>query len=165
MDQSAVEMRLSPSGGMGVFARKAFRRGETIGDFDVVREITPAAPLSTDDDPDHAYWADGKQLLVGAPSRYLNHSCDPNAYIHYGRDGITIIAYCDIAQGTEITLDYLINTSGGSSWPCRCGAARCRGETGHSFFELPEAFQAEYRPLLAAWFVKRHVARLSDVKH
>ena len=65
--------------------------------------------------------------------------------------------------GDELTLDYLINNSGGDSWPCHCGAVRCRGETARSFFHLPLEIQLEYLPLLAPWFVKRHSRELEDL--
>jgi hypothetical protein len=52
----------------------------------------------------------------------------------------------ELVTGTELTIDYLINNQGGDSWPCRCGADRCRGETGKSFFSLPDEFQREYLP-------------------
>lgn len=61
-----------------------------------------------------------------------------------------------LRAGEEVTIDYLINTHGGSSWRCRCGADRCRGELETSFFELPLPFQREYLPLLEDWFVAEH---------
>ncbi len=61
-----------------------------------------------------------------------------------------------VAADEELSFDYLINNPAGDSWPCACGARRCRGETGSSFFTLPAAFQHEYRPLLADWFVRRY---------
>ena len=69
----------------------------------------------------------------------------------------------DVVAGDELTLDYLINNEGGDSWPCHCGAARCRGETGHSFFTLPEALQCEYAPLLAPWFREAHAGKLAHL--
>jgi len=71
------------------------------------------------------------------------------------------VARRDIATGEEITFDYNINTSGGNSWPCHCGAARCRGESVGDFFSLSKQQQREYRPILAEWFVKKHSARIA----
>lgn len=107
--------------------------------------------------------ADGRYLLVGEPDRYLNHSCDPNAYKRYTQSRIELIARRTIEVGDEITLDYLINNAGGDTWPCHCGATRCRGMTGTSFFDLPEEFQREYFPLLAPWFKRRYVDRLAHL--
>ena len=69
----------------------------------------------------------------------------------------------EVSAGSELTTDYLINNQGGDSWPCRCGAARCRGETGESFFSLPDEFQREYLPLLAPWFRKRYASKLGRI--
>ena len=49
----------------------------------------------------------------------------------------------DIAAGEEITCDYNINITGGTAWPCHCGAARCRGTTVGDFFLLPLDIQRE----------------------
>ena len=68
-----------------------------------------------------------------------------------------------IDPGEELTLDYLINNEGGDSWACLCGAARCRGRTGVSFFDLPPMFRREYAPLLAPWFIRRNAERLDEL--
>ena len=69
-----------------------------------------------------------------------------------------------ISAGEEITVDYLINNPGGDSWPCQCGAARCRGMTGTSFFDLPVRFQREYFPLLAPWFKQRFAKQMAQLE-
>ncbi len=77
------------------------------------------------------------------------------------RGGSTyLVARRDIPPGTEISCDYNINIADGTSWPCHCGAARCRGRVVGDFFLLPPEWQREYRPLLAGWFVRRHRERL-----
>jgi hypothetical protein len=139
-----------------MFAAMAYQRDQRIRERIVVREVTDAAPLGPNDNPAHVTWVDGRQLLVGYPDCYLNHSCDPNAFLRYEADGIFLVARRPVAAGEEITLDYLINNSGGESWPCDCGERRCRGKTGVSFFTLPPEIQREYLPLLAPWFVRRH---------
>jgi hypothetical protein len=106
---------------------------------------------------------DGRIYLVGRPDRYLNRCCDPNAYLRFGTDRIDIVALRDIEAGSELTRDYLINNPGGDSWPCHCGALRCRGETGDSFLTLSEKLQPEYLPLLAPWFLKRYSEELKHL--
>jgi SET domain-containing protein len=86
--------------------------------------------------------------------------CDPNAYVLYEGDRSFLVARRDIAVGEEITCDYNINITGGTAWPCHCGAARCGGTTVGDFFRLPLDIQREYRPLLAEWFVRSHRDRL-----
>jgi hypothetical protein len=109
---------------------------------------------------DHCAYPDGKILLIGFPDRHVNHSCDPNAYKLYEDEATYAVARRRVGGGEEITFDYNINTAGGTSWPCNCGAARCRGESVGDFFSLPPEIQLEYLPLLADWFVRRHASKL-----
>lgn len=153
-----VVIRPSPVGGLGLFCLASIPAGVVIREFILGREVTKAAPLRPEagELPDHCPLIDGHFYLVEAPDRHFNHSCDPNCYKRFSDGRIDVIARRAIAADEELTIDYLINNSGGDSWPCRCGAARCRGATGSSFFALPLHFQLEYRPLLAEWFVNRH---------
>lgn len=162
-----VEVRPSSIEGLGVFAARGFRAGERIRRVNVVREITPNAPLRADlgERADHCNYPDGKVVLYGLPDRCLNHSCDPNAYEVFDDDVAWLAARRPIAAGDEITCDYNINIADGTAWPCRCGALRCRGIVVGDFFLLPEEWQREYRPLLAGWFVRRHSGRLAAIDH
>lgn len=159
-----VEVRSSPIEGLGVFALRPFRAGQRIRRVRVVREITPDAPLRAElgERADHCDYPDGKVVLLGFPDRYVNHSCDPSAYVIYAADRCYLAARRDIEAGDEITCDYNINVTGGTEWPCRCGARRCRGTVVGDFFRLPPDVQREYRPLLAGWFVRRHRDRLGE---
>ena len=156
-----VEVRSSPIEGLGVFALRDFAAGERIRRANIVREVTDADPLRPEDGEldKHCSHPDGRDVLWGHPDRHVNHSCDPNAFERPDGERIDIIARRSIAAGEEITFDYLINNSGGDSWPCNCGTERCSGMTGTSFFDLPAEFRHEYRPLLAEWFVARHADR------
>ena len=159
---SGVEVRASPIEGLGVFATRSFRARECIRRVNIVREITAEAPLREDagERSDHLDYPDGRVVLLGLPDRHINHSCDPNAYLLHECDEVFVLARRDIAAGEEITCDYAINVTGGSSWPCRCRSPRCRGVVIGDFFRLPEERQCEYRPLLAEWFVRKHRERL-----
>ena len=161
---AGVEVRESEGRGLGLFALHPFASGERIRRVNIEREVTEEQPLGAEDNPDHAFLSDGKLLLVGEPDRYLNHSCDPNAYVWYRGTDIDIIARRPIRAGEEITVDYLINNAGGNSWECRCGSERCRGKTAPSFFDLPIDIQREYYPLLAPWFLRQHASRLEGVR-
>ena len=162
-----IEVRRSPIEGLGLFALRFFPPGIRIRKINVVREITPESPLREDlgERVDHCDYPDGKVVLLGFPDRYVNHSCDPNAYVSYDQDGCYLVARRRIAAGDEITCDYNLNLTAGTPWPCHCGAARCRGETVADFFRLPLEVQREYRPLLADWFMRRHRARLAALDH
>jgi len=157
-----VEIKTSSIEGLGLFAARPFYAGQRIRQINVAREVTPASPLREElgERADHCDYPDGKVVLLGSPDRHVNHSCDPNAYVLYEGEGSFLVARRDIAAGVEITCDYNINITGGTQWPCRCGAARCDGTTVGDFFRLPLALQLEYRPLLAEWFVRAHRDRL-----
>lgn len=63
---------------------------------------------------------------VRSAIRFLNHSCDPSAYISC-KDR-TVRALRDIEKGEEITFNY--NTTEYEMFRpfrCECGASRCRG--------------------------------------
>ena len=160
-----VEVRSSPIQGLGVFALAPYSAGQCIREITVVREITPEAPLREElgELADHCDYPDGRVVLLGFPDRHINHSCDPNAYVQYKQDHSFLCARRDITVGEEITCDYNMNITGGTSWPCHCGAARCRGETIGDFFKLPIGIQLEYQPQLAEWFVRRHQEALAQL--
>ena len=159
------EVEVKPSGieGVGVFATRSFRADDRIRRVNVIREVTADAPIREElgERVDHCSYPDGKVVLWGFPDRHVNHSCDPNAWVAYEGDSSYLVARRGIAAGDEITCDYNINIADGTAWPCRCGAARCRGEVAGGFFGLPAQWQREYRPLLAEWFVRRHGRRLA----
>ena len=159
---SDVEIKPSAIEGLGLFAARPFLAGQRIHRINVVREVTPASPLREElgERADHCDYPDGKTVLLGAPDRHINHSCDPNAYVLYEGDASYLAARRDIPSGQEITCDYNINISEGTAWPCHCSAARCRGTVVGDFFRLPLDIQREYRPLLAEWFVRAHRDRL-----
>ncbi len=161
-----VEVRESPIQGLGVFALRAFAPGDLIRVVNVLREITDDAPLRPEDGErrEHCAYPDGKVVLYGLPDRHLNHSCDPNAWERYTNGRAEIVARRPIAPGDEIRVDYLINNSGGESWPCNCAAPRCRGRTGVSYFTLPLDQQREYLPLLATWFIARHPEQVAALR-
>lgn len=95
---------------------------------------------------DNHFIVDG-EFLAG-PTRFINHSCDPNLRIFGRVDDISKKAYHDLAffairdipRGTELTFDYVDSdpdlargTSAddpddvGDKVECRCGARHCRG--------------------------------------
>ena len=161
-----VDVRESPIQGLGVFAKRAYAAGERIRRVNIVREITGDAPLRPEagERIEHCAYPDGRVVLWGFPDRHVNHSCDPNAYERYENGAVYIVARRPIAAGEEITFDYIVNTAGGTSWPCHCGAERCRGETTGDYFLLPLALQIEYLPLLAPWFIARHRAPIEAIE-
>lgn len=150
-----------------MFITKPAQPGDTVLVLDTSRVVNEEHPLRAEEaeQEDHlAYLAGGKVVLLPEPERHLNHSCDPNAYLYTVEDEVRVVAHRPIQAGEEVTIDYLINTHGGSSWRCRCGANRCRGKLETSFFELPAKFQREYLPMLEAWFLEEHRKELESLK-
>ena len=62
----------------------------------------------------------------GNGTHYINHSCEPNAFMQILYDHILFIALRDIEPGEEITIDYE-TTLHPNDKRCICGAASCRG--------------------------------------
>lgn len=162
-EMTNVEVKPSLIEGLGIFATRTIQAGERIKRVSVVREITPDSPIREElgERIDHCSYPDGKTVLWDFPDRHVNHSCDPNAYELFDGDFSYFVARRNIAAGEEIRFDYNINIANGTAWPCRCGAARCLHEVKGDFFLLPEQWQREYRPLLAAWFVRQHERRIA----
>jgi histone-lysine N-methyltransferase SUV39H len=87
---------------------------------------------------DEEYVIDGQNF--GGPSRFINHSCDPNCGIYvvsYDKNNLFLyelafFATQDIPKGMELTFDYAPGneTQDGQveadSVPCRCGSDKCR---------------------------------------
>lgn len=71
---------------------------------------------------------------IGCMARFMNHSCDPNAYAKcvavdtdQGQEKkIVVFALRDISAGEEITYDYKFPVEDGSI-RCGCGAPNCIG--------------------------------------
>ncbi|QGA15344.1 hypothetical protein EYB26_003001 [Talaromyces marneffei] len=103
-------------------------------------------PSSEDDDDDEEeeggthYVVDGQRF--GGPSRFMNHSCNPNCKMipvstHHGDQKIYDLAFFarrDIPPGVELTFDYNpgwspeMNSDDPNAVKCLCGEARCRGQ-------------------------------------
>lgn len=121
----------SPINGKGCFATTAFRRGrkiaeytgERISDLEARRRARKRKVLRICD-------IDGRWSLDGSRggngTHYINHSCEPNAYMRTVYGHILFIALREIKPGAEITIDYEM-TLHSDRKRCYCGAASCRG--------------------------------------
>jgi SET domain-containing protein len=63
---------------------------------------------------------------LGGPFGYVNHSCEPNAYMRRYRGHVEFYSLRQIKTGEELTCDYG-ETHHNGTLACRCGSARCRG--------------------------------------
>jgi hypothetical protein len=169
MTRMTADIHTAPSRihGAGIIAGRAFRAGERIAKRNIARDVTPDAPLRPDDGEyeHHCDWlADGRQVLLGVPDRYLNHACEPNSYIRE-IDGVQYIyAYRDIATGDELTNDYCMYSEGDVVWQCNCGALACRRTIHADYFHLPLLKQAEYMPLQPDWFLAERRAEFDMLR-
>lgn len=62
-------------------------------------------------------------------ARFLNHSCEPNAFAKVRKREISFFALRDIDYGEEITINYNYGLGNFWDYPCNCGAPRCVGFT------------------------------------
>ena len=112
----------SPINGLGVFAGRSFRMGDALLEIDDSRIVDDAHPLAPGDDPRHCdYLARKTVVLMQAPERHINHSCDPNSYVQTVNGRRLLWALRDIPAGEEVTYDYSINSDGETVWTCHCG--------------------------------------------
>jgi SET domain-containing protein len=116
----------SPIDGYGVVALRPFAEGEEICAVD---GVTWREGDQVDDR--YSLWIeDGVYFDMVDQTRYINHSCEPNAevYAGLGEDGhawAKIVAIKPIAIDEEIAYDYAFPAH--LAEPCRCGSAHCRG--------------------------------------
>lgn len=122
-----IEIRQSAIHGVGVYALRAFRKGEAVLRWDTSQRVprkSVAENRRSDDAYLHPYDAD-LLFVVQSPERYVNHSCANNTEVSDFMD----VAVRDIAVGEEITSNY--ETDGaGLSFQCGCGSPSCRGAIG-----------------------------------
>ena len=118
--------------GRGCFAAISFRRGrkiaeytgERISDLEAQKRARNRRILRICD-------IDGRSSLDGARgcngTHYINHSCEPNAYMKTLYGHVLFFALRDIEAGDEITIDYE-QTLHPDSKRCTCRADNCRGK-------------------------------------
>jgi uncharacterized protein len=112
--------------GYGVIATKAFDKGDLVADVEGVL-------WHEQDDVDDRYSLvldDGYFFDMVDQTRWINHSCDPNAEVQAGFDSdgkpwARILAIRPIRVGDEISYDYAFAPE--VSEPCCCGSPLCRG--------------------------------------
>lgn len=127
-----LSIRKSKINGKGCFAARPFRRGrkiaeytgERITDLEAQKRARTRRFLRICD-------IDGRWSLDGARggngTHYINHSCEPNAYMRITYGHVLFFARRDISAGEEITIDYE-QTLLPDSKRCYCGAKTCRGK-------------------------------------
>jgi SET domain len=67
--------------------------------------------------------------LSGGVDDYINHSCDPNCYVHVVGNRAILYSLYVIPEGAELTFDYsTTSTDTMATWKmeCKCGSNKCR---------------------------------------
>lgn len=137
-----MELRRSPIHGLGAFALQDIPKGTRIIEY-VGEKITNAeADRRYDDETMKTHHTflfilNNRECLdaafEGNESRFINHSCDPNAEAFIPRGRIWIEAIKRIPKGAEIAYDYAFEDDAKYTdddyrrYACRCGAKNCRG--------------------------------------
>lgn len=139
----AFVVRKSSIAGRGAFARRALGKGVRIAEYTGVR-ITPDEaddlyPFPEDGTPHHTFLfnVDDNTVIDGSregdPSRFINHSCDPNCETVIEEDRVFIDTIRKIKADEELVYDYQFvleephNKANKKLYPCYCGARKCRG--------------------------------------
>jgi uncharacterized protein len=123
---SNVRVVLSRIHGYGVVAKHDIASGEVIAEVDGV--VYRREELGDDT---YCLWVhDDCYLDMVDQTRWINHSCDPNAEVDADVDGnggawARITAIRDIRAGEEICYHYSFAQE--LAEPCRCGAPDCLG--------------------------------------
>jgi len=125
-----LSIRKSLIQGKGCFATKTFPGGRKIAEYtgeripdQEARRRARRAKLRICD-IDGRFSLDGSR--GGNGTHYINHCCEPNAYMKTLHGHILFLALRDISPGEEITVDYE-QTLHPDTKRCRCGAPTCRG--------------------------------------
>jgi len=142
--------------GRGVFAKRAFRKGEFIFRRRHGR-VVPNAELASQSAEDRRHLTEldfDTSAVLLPPGCYLNHSCEPNAM----RSGVKVFAWRAIRKGEEVTIDYRLNAFGDERWRCLCSSPSCTGEITGSLFSLDPMRQRRYLPY-APDFIRREYRR------
>ena len=94
------------------------------------------------------------------PSRYLNHSCEPNAAIRKLNNQVFLVAAARIDRGDEVVFDYSTTIGDDDVWTmrCNCGEPTCRGRI-KRFGSLPRALKERY---LAGGLVPKYIVATLD---
>jgi SET domain-containing protein len=142
-DCPPIVVRRSKIQGRGVYATEDIAEGERIVEYTGARISSDEADAQCPDDEasrHHTFlFAIDENVVIdgssgGNDARFINHACEPNCEVVVVRGRVFIHALEDIPAGTELLYDYWYTTDESYTmddlrriYPCRCGAAKCRG--------------------------------------
>jgi|SRR3989344_6679507 len=163
MDNAAVKN--SKIQGKGVFVNRDFEIGEEIIKIDDSHTVNSEDELTDFQKQYEADWLFDIIVIMQAPEKHINHSCDPNTYIKTINGVRRVIAMRPIVKGEEITYDYAVNGYYDSAMKCNCGSTNCRRILNCNFFKLPKQIQMKYMPYLDQWFIERFEKELEEIRN
>src|SRR3990167_2523085 len=156
----------------GVFTRGNFREGETIMiwggiiipkkyfDDRKYRELS-IVPIDEDN-----YLGLPIEEKTGGIDEFLNHSCNPNAWL---TDDVTVVARRDISVGEEITVDFATWDDGGWEYSddglCTCRSDLCRGVLTNNDWqrsELQIRYNGHFSPYLS-YRIKKNKVKIASL--
>jgi len=151
-----IEIRPSPIGGKGMFAREPIKTSEILivwGGVVLTKEDIKAGRFrkGTLSAISENLWLGGSPDDEDFAADYTNHSCDPNLWM---KDEVTLVARRDVETAEELTADYMMweaNEEYRAAWQCNCRSAFCREFiTGRDFrlAELQERYLNHFSPFL-----------------
>ncbi|MEK6958471.1 MAG: SET domain-containing protein [archaeon] len=109
--------------GKGVFAARDYRKGEVVVKWDLSKIISKSqAKKLSEEDKKFLVKHNGKYILMQAPAKFVNHSCDANTMAQ----NFCYVAKRDIKIGEEITTDYSETMSENDSFDCKCKSPNCK---------------------------------------
>jgi len=140
--------------GKGVFSLKNFKPGQTILKLKhnkiVSREVV--SKLSYHYQNHMGYVGNGKYAIYKSPEKYINHSCEPNAYFkHINSFRENVIGIKPIKKGEEIVCDYTIDSVDDWKMKCQCESENCRKIVRGVFKSLSKQLQIKYLPYAPKW--------------
>jgi hypothetical protein len=160
-----VVVKESRISGKGAFSARGFRKGDVILEIDDSHVVTDPSTLTKEQHQFALdYLAGGKIVVMQAPERYINHSCDPNSYAKTVNGIHRIFAMKDIKKGEEITGDYSTNGYNEGTFKCHCRSVKCRLVYRGNFFKLPKSLQKKYLPYLDDWFVGQFKEKIDRLR-
>ena len=152
MNSSKIEIRKSPLGGKGVFAKQAIKKNLPVAAIDG-RVYSWRSNLWNNHLYNHCVQFEEKKWRYSPVASMFNHSCKPNCGI---KGLFTIVAMRNIKAGEELTWDYEM-TEDHPYWrlKCKCGNKECRKVIG-AFKNMPEKIRKKYKGYISSWLVKKY---------
>lgn len=112
-----IVVRKSKISGKGVFAKRDFKKGEIVLQWNPKILTKTEAEKLAPKQKHYLYQEKNKYFLMQPPEKYVNHSCDSNTVAKNKSD----IAIKNIKKGEEVTSTYA-----NFIFKCKCESKKCK---------------------------------------